>query len=67
MGLLRLIASLLFYVLAIVMGLAKRLFNRVGHDAIDMGDLIHHGGDPDSTHIRNIAEEWKGINDRNKR
>jgi hypothetical protein len=49
------------------MGLAKRLFNRVGHDAIDMGDLIHHGGDPDSTHIRNIAEEWKGINDRNKR
>jgi hypothetical protein len=64
MALLRL-TSLPFYLLAIVAGLSKRLMNRIGYDAIDMGDFISSGGsDPDSARIRDIAEEWKRTDDR---
>ena len=63
MALLRLILGMLFYILAILSGCAKRLFNRIGNDAIDIGDYVSAGGDPDEVRVRTIAERWKRDND----
>ncbi len=59
------VASMPFYLIAMLCGHSSRFLRRLGLDFIDLGDYVSDGHlVPLKTRVRNLGKKWKNINNR---